>query len=153
MFKMGSHDPFGHLKHKLWSPKRLRVKLTIWFPSTKSKESPQFPQVQVACNISLESSWQGLQLCFKTHLNQNFADKVMGPQSYESPNFGNFGKDSHLGVPKQNAIWMCASWRGTKYTISGKVLASPKFRSWWILWIRVYLWFVQTPKVLKLCSN
>jgi hypothetical protein len=23
MSKMGSHDPFGHLKHKLWSKERL----------------------------------------------------------------------------------------------------------------------------------
>jgi hypothetical protein len=43
MSKMGSHDPFGHLKHKLWPKERMRVKLTIWSPSTKSQESPQFP--------------------------------------------------------------------------------------------------------------
>jgi hypothetical protein len=36
-------------------------------------------------------------------------------------------QDSHLGIPGQNAIWMWASWRGTKYTIRGKVMASPKF--------------------------
>jgi hypothetical protein len=45
--------------------------------------------------------------------------------------------DSHLGVPGQNAIWMWPSWRGTKYTIRGKVVASPKFEPWWVLWIRV----------------
>jgi hypothetical protein len=28
MFKMGSHDPFGHLKHKLWPKERLKVNLT-----------------------------------------------------------------------------------------------------------------------------
>jgi hypothetical protein len=27
MFKMGSHDPFGHLKHKLWRKEGPRVKL------------------------------------------------------------------------------------------------------------------------------
>jgi hypothetical protein len=27
--EMGSHDPFGYLKHKLWSKERLGVKLTI----------------------------------------------------------------------------------------------------------------------------
>jgi len=31
-----------------------------------------------------------------------------------------------LGVLGQNAIWMWASWSGTKYTIRGKVVASPK---------------------------
>ncbi len=29
MFEMGSHDPFGHLKHKLWSKEGSRIKLTI----------------------------------------------------------------------------------------------------------------------------
>jgi hypothetical protein len=28
---------------------------------------------------------------FRPHLNWRFAHKVMGPQSHESPNFGNFG--------------------------------------------------------------
>jgi hypothetical protein len=27
MFKMGLHDPFGHLKHKLWQKERLGVKI------------------------------------------------------------------------------------------------------------------------------
>jgi hypothetical protein len=57
--------------------------------------------------------------------------------------------DSHLGVLGQNAIWMWASWRGTKYTIRGKVVASPKFRLWFVLWVRVCPWFVLTPK----CSS
>jgi hypothetical protein len=29
MYKMGLHDPFGHLKHKLWSKERSKVKLAI----------------------------------------------------------------------------------------------------------------------------
>jgi hypothetical protein len=29
MSKMGFHDPFGHLKHKLWPKERPGVKLTI----------------------------------------------------------------------------------------------------------------------------
>jgi len=44
---------------------------------------------------------------------------------------------SHLGVPGQNAIWMWASWRDTKYTIRGKVVVSPKSRPWWVLWVRI----------------
>jgi hypothetical protein len=62
-------------------------------------------------------------------------------------------RDSHLGVPKQNAIWMWASWRGTKYTIRGKVVTSPKFGPWWILWIRICSWLILTPKLFQLCTN
>jgi hypothetical protein len=29
MFKMKSHDPFGHLKHNLWPKEGLEVKLAI----------------------------------------------------------------------------------------------------------------------------
>jgi len=101
MSKVGSHNPFGHFKHKLWPKEGLKVKMPIWFPTTKNWKSPQFPCVQVACHIFLESSWLGLQLFFRPHLNQSFAHKVMGPQSCESPNFGNFGSPGtkwHLGA-------------------------------------------------------
>jgi hypothetical protein len=48
---------------------------------------------------------------------------------------------------------MWALWKGIKYTIRGKVVASPKFRSWWILWVQVCSWLVLTPKVFQLCIN
>jgi len=128
MFEMGSHDPFGHLKHKLWPKEWLGVKLTVWLSTIKSQESTRFPSVQVACNMSLESSRHGLQLCFKPHLHWRFSHKVMGPQSRKSLNFNNFG---------QNDIWMWASWRSTKYIVRGKVVVSPKSWPWWVLWIWV----------------
>jgi hypothetical protein len=49
----------------------------------------------------------------------------------------------------QNDIWVLVLWPGTEYTIRGKVVASPKFGLWWVLWIRVYSWLVRAPK----CSN
>jgi hypothetical protein len=33
------------------------------------------------------------------------------------------------------------------------VVASPKFGSWWILWVCVYSWLIRAPKVLQLCIN
>jgi hypothetical protein len=77
---MGLHDPFGHFKHKLWPKKGPGVKLAIWLPTTKSRESPQFPCMQVVCDIFFKSSWRGLQLCFRHHLNQRSVHKVMGPK-------------------------------------------------------------------------
>ncbi len=84
-------SPFGHLKHKLWSKKRLGVKLAVWLPTSKSRESTWFPCVQVACHIPSECSRWGLQLCIRLHFNQRFAHKIMRPQSRGNPNFGNFG--------------------------------------------------------------
>jgi len=52
---MVSHEPFGHLQHKLWSKERLEVKLAIWPPTTKSRESTRPRCVQVKCNTPLEA--------------------------------------------------------------------------------------------------
>jgi hypothetical protein len=51
MSRMGSHDPYGYLKHKLWPKEELQVKLPIWLSTIKSQESPWFPCVEVACHI------------------------------------------------------------------------------------------------------
>jgi len=58
--------------------------------ATKSRESTRFIYVQVLWDILLKSSREGLQLCFKPHLNSRFAHKVIGLQNQGSPNFGNF---------------------------------------------------------------
>jgi hypothetical protein len=98
MSKMGSHDPFGYLKHKLWPKKGSKIKLQIWLPTIKSQESPWITYVKVAWHITLESSRWGLQFFFRPHLNQKFAKRVMGFQSYESPNSGTLETKWHLGV-------------------------------------------------------
>ncbi len=61
--------------------------------------------------------------------------------------------NSHLKVPRQNAIWMWASCKGTKYTIRGKMVTSPKSGLWWVLWVQICPWFVLAPKALQLCTN
>jgi len=84
--------------------RKVGSQIPIWLPTIKSQELPQFPCVQVACHILLESFWWGLQLCLKLHLNQRFGHKVMGLQSCRSSNFenfetlGNLGTKWHLGV-------------------------------------------------------
>ncbi len=74
-------------------------------------------------------------------------------QSYGSPKSWGSSlweiQDSHLGVLGQNEIWVLVLWPTIEYTIRGKVVASPKFGPWWVLWIRVYMWLVCAPK----CSN
>ncbi len=75
-------------------------------------------------------------------------------QSYGPPKVMGFRVlESHLGVSRQNAIWMWPPWRGIEYIIRGKVVASPKSRMWWVLWVRVCLWFLLAYRVLKLCTN
>jgi hypothetical protein len=40
MFEMGSHDPFGYLKHRLWPKEGPGVKLSTQLLITKSQELP-----------------------------------------------------------------------------------------------------------------
>jgi hypothetical protein len=91
MSKIGLHCSFGHLKHKLWPKEGLGVKLAVWLPTTKSRESTWFTCLQTSCNIPLESSRRELQLCFGLHFDWRFDCKVMGLQSRGRPNLGDFG--------------------------------------------------------------
>ncbi len=102
---MGSHDPFGHLKHKLWPKERPRVKLVIWLVTTKSQESTRLPCVQVACYIRLESSWRGLQLCLDLISIGVLHTKLWGPKvagvrtlGISRFPFGSPGTKCHLDV-------------------------------------------------------
>jgi len=125
----GLTSPIWNLKHKLWPKEGSGAKLIIWLPTTKSWESPWFPCMQVVCHISLESSQQGaitliqtsspLEVCTQSYRPPKLPPKLLESQLWEF-------RDSHLGVPRQNATWMVAPWLGTKYTIRGKVVASPK---------------------------
>jgi hypothetical protein len=90
MSKMGSHCPFGHLKHKLWPKERSGIKLAIWLSTSKSRESTRFHFIQAMCDIPLESFRWGLQLFFRLHCNRRSARQVMCLQNCESPGYGKF---------------------------------------------------------------
>jgi hypothetical protein len=88
---MASHEPFGHMKPKLWAKEGSRVKLAVWLPTIKSQESTQIRRLQEELNMSLESSWRELQNCFRPQLNQRSKQKVMDAQSLGSVNRDSFG--------------------------------------------------------------
>jgi hypothetical protein len=106
----------------------------------------------VTCYILLESSRQGIQFFFKPHFIRRSAQKVMGLQSCRSPNLKNFAIPN-LGILGQNDIWVQTSWLGIENIIKGKVVASPKSGSWWVLWVHVYMWLIRAPKMFQLCTN
>jgi hypothetical protein len=138
---MGLHVPFEYFKHNLWSKERSGVKLPIWLPTTKCQESLDLLVCRChvgSIHISLKSSRQELQLCFRLHFNQSSVKKIMGLQSYRSPNLGNF-KFPNLGVSGKIDIWVQALWPCIENTMMGKVVAFPKSGPWWVLWIRVCL--------------
>jgi hypothetical protein len=71
--------------------------LTNWLPTTKIQESPQFPHMQVAYNISLEDLNKGYNFALDLISIGGLHTKLWAPK---------LGFPSHLGVPWQNAIWM-----------------------------------------------
>jgi hypothetical protein len=54
--KICLHDPFWHLKHKLWPKERSKVKLAIWLPIIKSQESSDF----LMCRWHATYRWKAL---------------------------------------------------------------------------------------------
>jgi hypothetical protein len=87
---MDLHEPFGHLQHKLCMKQRSRVKLAVWLPSTKSRESTQPRCVQVECDAPLEKSQWEIQVCFRPHPNWRSKQGIMSCQSLKSPNRDSF---------------------------------------------------------------
>jgi hypothetical protein len=58
--------------------------------------------------------------------------------------FGSPGKKCHSDATPMG---------GAEYTILGKVVASPEFGPWWVLWVQGRPWLILAPKVLQLCTN
>jgi hypothetical protein len=102
---MASHWSFGHLQLKLWAKEGPGVKLAVWLPTTKSRESTSSWCRLEESDMELESSRWELQLWFKTRLDPSLGRGVMVVQSsrslagtisglhFESPN-----KMCHLDV-------------------------------------------------------
>jgi hypothetical protein len=148
MSKIASHESFGHLQHKLWSKEGPSVKLPIWLPTTKSRQSTRPP----VCAGRLRHIVGKLSRR-ATSLPQTSSQSKVWARSYECPKSRESKptqfRETHLGVPGQKAIWMWPPWSGAKYTIWGKVVASPKSGPWWIKWIQSCPWLVLAPRVLQ----
>jgi len=105
MSKMGLHDPFGHLKHKLWPNEGSGVKLPIWLPTIKSRESPNF----VAFRWHETYCWKDLNEAYNFDLvfllikglhTKLWASKVIGVPTLGISKFplGSLGTKWHLGA-------------------------------------------------------
>jgi hypothetical protein len=91
MSKMASHESFGHLQPKLWVKEGPGIKLPIWFPATKSRESTCSRRALGECDTALESSQRELQHWFRPCLDRRLGREAMTVQSLGSPNRDSFG--------------------------------------------------------------
>jgi hypothetical protein len=131
MSKLASHWPFGHLQPKLWAKERSGVKLAIWLPTTKSRESTSFRHLQQECDTTLESFQWELQLWFKPRPNPSSGREVMVPQSPGSPNRDSFGTVSglHLGSPRKKSHLDVASVQSYREYYKGEGGGFPRVRA------------------------
>jgi len=123
MSKMASHWSFGHLQPKLWAKEGPGVKLAVWLPTTKSRESTSFRPPNWKCDTALERFRLGLQLWFRPCCNQTPQLGVMSSQKSRDSNRDNFRTISglQLGSPRK----MChldvvpVEWRREYYMGEG----------------------------------
>jgi len=133
MPKMGWHCSFEHLKHKLWPKEGAGSRIASLTPD--QKKSGIDPIYLVADNVThtIEKFLTRATTSLQTALRSKVYSKSYGaPKSWES-RLARFW-DSHAGVLRESrerkAIWMWAPWRAAKYSIKGKVVASPKSGPW-----------------------
>jgi hypothetical protein len=151
MSKMGLHFPFEHLKHKLWAKERPRIKLAIWLPTIKSRESTRIPCVQATWNISLKCLDKGY----------NFASDfiAIGGLHAKLCAFKVVGvlivgiSRLQLGSPetKNHLDVACVESRIVYY--KGEGGGFPQVQAVMSLVYPSYPWFVLAPKMFQLCTN
>ncbi len=78
--------------------------------------------------------------------------KNYGPQKLWESQLWEF-RNSHLGVPGQNDIWVLVSWPGTKYTIRGKIVAFRQVQAVVSLVSPCLPVVHPCTKMLQLCTN
>jgi hypothetical protein len=133
---MASHWSFGHLQLKLWAKEGPGVKLVVWLPTTKSRESTSSRCPIRECDMALERSLRGLQLWFRPRCNPTPQSGVMAVQSFGSPtgtisglHFGSPGNLCHSDA--SSAERRKVYYRGVRWWLI------PESRPWWVLCVQV----------------
>jgi len=111
---MGSHDPFGHLKHKLWPKERPKVKLAIWLSTTKSQESIDFLAYRWHATCRSKALHKGYNFALDLISIKGLHTKLYDPKVMGVPTlgisglpFGSPGTKCHLdvGLVKRHKIY------------------------------------------------
>jgi hypothetical protein len=128
---MASHWSFGHLQPKLGAKEGPRVKLAVWLPTTKRRESTSSWCPIWECDMALKRSRWGLQLWLRPCCDPTPQSGVMAVQSSWSPAGTMSGQlqDSISGVPTKCAIRVPPPRSNAEYTIGSKVVAYSRVRA------------------------
>jgi hypothetical protein len=124
---MPSHWQFGHLQPKLWAKEGPGVKLPVWLPTTKSRESTSSRCPIRECDMALERSRRGYNFGSDLVAIQLCSRELWRFEVSRVPS-GQF-RDSISGVPGICVIWMYSPWQAAENTIGSKVLAYSRVRA------------------------
>jgi hypothetical protein len=122
MSKMASHESFEHLQPNLCAKEGPRVKLTIWLPTTKSRESTRSWRALGECDMTLERPRQELQHWFRPHPDRRLGQEAMTVQSPGSLNRDSFG--TPLWESRDKKPFGCSLHGVTQSILYG--------RRWWL---------------------
>jgi hypothetical protein len=112
MSKMGSYDPFGHLKHKLWPKEGPGIKLAIWLLTTKSWKSPRFTYLKVVRHIHWKALDEGYNFALDLTSIKGLHTKLWAPKV--------------VGVPTLRISWLPFGSPGTKWHLGASLVARHK---------------------------
>jgi hypothetical protein len=146
---MASHWSFGHLQPKLWAKEGPGVKLAVWLPTIKSRESTRSRRALGECDTG-KLSKRATSLVQTSSRSE--VGSAMMSRSPGSPKPGQF-RDSTLGVPGQTTTWVWAQRSNAENTIGWMVVTPPESGPWCVMWVRVSPWLVPTPDACKMSSN
>jgi hypothetical protein len=144
---MGLHDPFGHLKNKLWPKEGPGVKLPIWARPLKVENLPNF----LMCRWHVTHRWKSFNKGY------NFASglisieglhtKLWAPKVVGVPTLGISG----LPLRSPRKKWHLGASSVARHIVyyKGEGGGFPQVQAMVSLWVCVCLCFVGAPK----CSN
>jgi hypothetical protein len=130
------------------------VKLAVWLPATKSRESTHSRRALGECDTSLERSRRGLQYWFILRPDPRSGRGVMAVQSPGSPTGTHSGqlRDSISGVPGKSDIRMPLPRVNAEYTIGSKVVAYSRVRAVVCLVVQSARGLSPHPRVSRKCE-
>jgi hypothetical protein len=151
MSKMALHEPFGHLQHKLWLKEGSGVKLAIWLPTTKSRESTWSRYVQVECDTPLESSQGELQVSLNLVPIGGWGEKLWTPKLVPKIQIG-IVSGLHFGSPEKKCHSDVNAMERHKEYYIGEGGGFPRVRAVVSQMSPCCLWLVPTPRVFSKCD-
>jgi hypothetical protein len=128
---------------------KLKIKLAIWLPTTKSQESTSSQCSILDCNTALESCRGELQLWFKPHCDRTLQSRDMSSQSSKTPTWDSF----------ETPIWESREKEPFGCSLGGELQSILYEGRWWLppslgrgeSCVSKCPWLVPTPKGVPEC--